>query len=165
MCIRDSGWPRSAVGALLAGYIIMYGQCQSYSPQLVLAPLKQSPPNKWTCMLWNALLVVCPAFMFVVVLTPMYDDADDDDDAMIGKVATLMIGVFSFAVVFAINSAVHSYLVVKYAEGNKVAINVGFYYMANAFGRLTGTIASGALYLYVGDNVNDGLAALSLIHI
>jgi hypothetical protein len=51
------GWPRSAVGALLAGYIIMYGQCQSYSPQLVLAPLKQSPPNKWTCMLWNGLLV------------------------------------------------------------------------------------------------------------
>ena len=70
-----------------------------------------------------------------------------------------MIGVFSFAILFAINSAVHSYLVVKYAEGNKVAINVGFYYMANAFGRLTGTIISGALYSYVGDDVNDGFAA------
>ena len=68
------GWPRSAVGALLAGYIIVYGQCQSYSPQLVLAPLRQSPPNKWTCMLWNGLLVVCPIFMGAMMLTPMYDE-------------------------------------------------------------------------------------------
>lgn len=149
-------WPRSAVGALLAGYIIIYGQCQSYSPQLVLAPLKQSPPNKWTCMLWNGLLVVCPVFMGAVILTPMYDENGDGNP---GKVVTLMIGVFSFAIIFAVNSAVHSYLVVKYAEGNKVAINVGFYYMANAFGRLTGTILSGALYSYAGDDVNDGLAA------
>jgi hypothetical protein len=153
------GWPRAAVGALLASYIIIYGQCQSYSPQLVLAPLKQSPPNKWACILWNAVLAVCPIFMGAMALTSMYDEPGDSST---GKVATLMIGVFSFAIIFAINSAVHSYLVVKYAEGNKVAMNVGFYYMANAFGRLTGTIISGALYSYVGSNVNDGLAACFL---
>jgi hypothetical protein len=44
-----------------------------------------------------------------------------------------------FAAIFAVNSAVHSYLVVKYSEGDKVAMNVGFYYMANAVGRLVGT--------------------------
>lgn len=91
----------------------MYGQCQSYSPQLVLAPLKQSPPNKWTCMLWNGLLVVCPVFMGAAMLTPLYDEPGSEN---VGKVATLMIGVFSFAILFAINSAVHSYLVVKYAD-------------------------------------------------
>jgi hypothetical protein len=92
------------------------------------------------------------------MLTPMYDEPGSADA---GKVATLMVGVFSFAILFAINSAVHSYLVVKYAEGNKVAINVGFYYMANACGRLTGTIASGAIYSYVGDDVNGRGLSLS----
>lgn len=54
-----------------------------------------------------------------------------------------------FALLFAINSSIHSYLVVRYAEGNKVAQSVGFYYMANAGGRLMGTLVSGALYSYV----------------
>jgi hypothetical protein len=54
---------------------------------------------------------------------------------------------------------VHSYLVVKYADGDKVAMNVGFYYMANAFGRLVGTIASGALYSYVSADADVSLAA------
>jgi hypothetical protein len=71
------GWPRAAVGALLASYIIIYGQCQSYSPQLVLAPLKQSPPNKWACILWNAVLAVCPIFMGAMALTSMYDEPGD----------------------------------------------------------------------------------------
>ena len=48
------------------------------------------------------------------------------------------------------NSAVHSYLILAYAEGDKVAMNVGFYYMANAFGRLIGTILSGLLYQWQG---------------
>ena len=105
------------------------------------------------------MLAISPIFMGAMALTSMYDEPGDSNT---GKVVTLMIGVFSFAIIFAVNSAVHSYLVVKYAEGNKVAINVGFYYMANAFGRLTGTIISGALYSYVGSNVNDGLAACFL---
>ena len=54
-----------------------------------------------------------------------------------------------FAILFAINSSIHSYLVVRYAEGNKVAQSVGFYYMSNAAGRLMGTLVSGALYSYV----------------
>ena len=150
------GWPRSAVGAMLAGYIILYGQCQSFSPQLVLAPLKQSPPNKWACMAWTALLGLSPLYMGVMMLTPAYDTPGDESAT---KTGTLIFGVFSFAFVFAVNSAVHSYLVVKYSDGNKVAMNVGFYYMANAFGRLIGTITSGALYSYAGNDANDGLAA------
>ena len=51
---------------------------------------------------------------------------------------------------FALNSAVHSYLILAYSEGDKVAMNVGFYYMANAGGRLAGTVLSGALYQWKG---------------
>ena len=59
-------------------------------------------------------------------------------------------GLIVFGVVFALNSAVHSYLILAYADGDKVAMNVGFYYMANAGGRLAGTVLSGALYQWQG---------------
>jgi predicted MFS family arabinose efflux permease len=58
----------------------------------------------------------------------------------------LVVGLIAFGVIFALNSAVHSYLILAYADGDRVAMNVGFYYMANAFGRLTGTVLSGVLY-------------------
>jgi predicted MFS family arabinose efflux permease len=62
----------------------------------------------------------------------------------------LVFGLIAFGVVFALNSAVHSYLVLAYAEDETVAKNVGFYYMANAGGRLIGTILSGAVYQWLG---------------
>jgi len=55
-------------------------------------------------------------------------------------------GLLAFGAVFALNSAVHSYLILAYTDGDKVAMNVGFYYMANALGRLAGTVLSGLLY-------------------
>ena len=65
----------------------------------------------------------------------------------------VVVGLIAFGVVFAINSAVHSYLILAYTDSDKVAMNVGFYYMANAGGRLAGTVLSGLLYQW------DGLAA------
>jgi predicted MFS family arabinose efflux permease len=62
----------------------------------------------------------------------------------------LVTGLIAFGVVFALNSAVHSYLILAYADGDKVAMNVGFYYMANAAGRLAGTLLSGLLYQWQG---------------
>ena len=59
-------------------------------------------------------------------------------------------GLIAFGIVFAMNSAVHSYLILAYTDSDKVAMNVGFYYMANACGRLAGTILSGLLYQYFG---------------
>ena len=61
-----------------------------------------------------------------------------------------MIGLAVFAVVFAINSAVHSYLVLAYTDEDSVALNVGFYYMANAGGRLLGTLLSGLIFQRAG---------------
>ena len=62
----------------------------------------------------------------------------------------LVVGLIVFGVIFAMNSAVHSYLILAYADNDKVAMNVGFYYMANAGGRLMGTVLSGLLYQWYG---------------
>jgi hypothetical protein len=59
-------------------------------------------------------------------------------------------GLAVFGAVFALNSAVHSYLILDYTDGDKVALNVGFYYMANAGGRLVGCLLSGVLYQVAG---------------
>ena len=148
------GWPREAVGAFLAGYIILYGQLQSWSPQAVLSPLGQDPPNKYSAALWAWLLLpVTVALAATLQFSAPF--VERDVDAMIALLTAL---VALFAVVFAVNSAVHSYLIVKYSEGDKVAMNVGFYYMANAAGRLVGTLVSGALYAYSGDTRTQGLA-------
>ena len=61
----------------------------------------------------------------------------------------------TFAIIFAINSSIHSYLVVKYASKEKVAVSVGFYYMSNACGRLFGTLGSGILYTFVGEDFGE----------
>jgi hypothetical protein len=62
--------------------------------------------------------------------------------------------------VFALNSAVHSYLILAYTDSDKVAMNVGFYYMANAAGRLAGTVLSGALYQWgLQSGPSNGLVA------
>lgn len=62
----------------------------------------------------------------------------------------LVVGLIAFGVVFALNSAVHSYLILAYSENDKATMNVGFYYMANAGGRLAGTVLSGLLYQWQG---------------
>jgi predicted MFS family arabinose efflux permease len=74
---------------------------------------------------------------------------------------SLIIGLGLFGIVFAANSAAHSYLIVHYAEGDKVSLNVGFYYMANAAGRLTGTVLSGAIFQGAGQG-SPGLVACLL---
>jgi Major Facilitator Superfamily len=145
------GAPRVVVGALLGGYIILYGQVQSWTPQLVTGPLKQTPPNKLTELLWGT--VNCfPTLVAAFVLQFGSSFEDHDQSVMI---IWLVVIIVSFAIVFAINSSIHSYLVVKYAEKDKVAVSVGLYYMSNALGRLFGTMGSGVLYTYIGETYNE----------
>ena len=66
-------------------------------------------------------------------------------------IVAITVLLYSFCVLFAVNSAIHSYLIVRYSEGDKVAMQVGVYYASNALGRLTGTLLSGVLYTYAGD--------------
>jgi hypothetical protein len=145
------GVERVVVGALLGGYIILYGQVQSWTPQLVIGPLKQTPPNKLTEIIWG--LVNClPTFVMWIVMSwsPTFQDNDQE-----GMTVWIIVTIVTFAVIFAINSSIHSFLVVNYASKEKIAVSVGFYYMSNAVGRLLGTLGSGILYTYVGDDLGE----------
>merc|ERR1719343_630813 len=78
----------------------------------------------------------------------------------------LVVVIVAFAIIFAINSSVHSFLVVKYASKEKIAVSVGFYYMSNALGRLFGTLGSGFLYTYAGNEYgasvgSDGVVGMA----
>ena len=135
------GWPRPATGAALAAFIIIYGQVQALTPRL-LQPLHQTPANKAVQVLWNGALTAVPAALAAVFLgSPVFTQGEQG-----AKVAVLLAGLAAFCVLFAVNSAVHSYLIVRYSGDDKVAATVGFYYMANAVGRLVGTLLSGAIY-------------------
>jgi len=153
---------RVVVGAFLGGYIILYGQIQSWTPQLVTGPLKQTPPNKLTEVFWGHINCI-PTLVAAVVLQTGDIFADYVYSAMLGFMVAIIV---AFAIIFAINSSIHSFLVVKYASTDKVAVSVGLYYMSNALGRLFGTIGSGLLYTYVGEEFNsfsgnDAVAALA----
>lgn len=142
---------RVVVGAFLGGYIILYGQVQSWTPQLVTGPLNQTPPNKLTEVLWG--IINClPTLVMWAVMTWSSSFVDYE---VTGMTTWLTAVIVMFAIIFAINSSIHSFLVVKYASKDKVAVSVGFYYMSNALGRLFGTIGSGLLYTYVGENFGD----------
>jgi hypothetical protein len=79
-----------------------------------------------------------------------FGDAFQENNAT-AMIIWLAVAIITFAIIFAINSSIHSFLVVNYVSAEKVAISVGFYYMSNACGRLFGTIGSGILSTYVGD--------------
>ncbi|EED95626.1 transporter, partial [Thalassiosira pseudonana CCMP1335] len=136
------GLQRTIVGAFLGGYIILYGQVQSWTPQLVTGPLQQTPPNKMTEVLWG--MINCyPTLTATIVI---YASEVFREYKVEGMISWLIVIIVTFAVIFAINSSIHSFLVVKYAKSDKVAVSVGFYYMSNACGRLLGTLGSGFLY-------------------
>ena len=145
------GASRVIVGAVLGGYIILYGQVQSYTPQTVIGPLKQEPPNKYTEVLWGTINCI-PTLVAAIVLQFSPSFASNDVPEMTIWLSVIIV---SFAIIFAVNSSVHSYLVVKYAKKDKVAVSVGLYYMSNALGRLIGTIGSGLLYTYIGETYNE----------
>lgn len=156
------GLSRSLTGTILGAYIIIYGQIQSCTPQLITRPLLQNPPNKLTEAFWGIINCI-PTFSLSLVLrySPSFQEYQK-----VSMAAWLILFIISFAFIFAVNSSIHSYLVVKYAKTEKVAISVGFYYMSNAFGRLVGTFGSGVLYTFLGEDLGDyigvnGISGLS----
>jgi hypothetical protein len=138
--LADSlGWSFYGVGGFLALWVIGYGIVQASAP-LYLRRLSRAgqPPTAGALRWWTAGLVV-PLGGILAALGLGAPPA-----------ATLVTGLAAFGLVFATNSAVHSYLVVAYAGRDKVSLAVGFYYMANAGGRLAGTLLSGAVFQAAG---------------
>ncbi len=144
------GWSHIEVGALLAAWIIGYGVVQALAP--VITKLGSSSargdaggsiPDGRTALLWSIPLCVAPALIVALLPSgPAYHGLDAG--------YSLVIGLLIFGVLFAINSSVHSYLIVAYAKQDGVSLDVGYYYMANAAGRLFGTVLSGWLYQTAG---------------
>ncbi len=128
------GWDFMRVGGFLALWVIGYGFVQAAAPGLLRRSHHGGGPGGDTARLWAFILLAFPAGMALGL--------------HLGWPAqwVVVIGLVLFGVVFAINSAVHSYLILAYSSHDKVAMNVGFYYMANAGGRLTGTVLSGWAY-------------------
>ncbi len=131
------GWSNVSVGTLLAGWIIGYGMIQALAPG-VTGMRNGRDPHGGTAAGWGWALVALPAAMAGALL------------AGIPAATVLIVGLIAYAAVFAVNSAVHSYLIVAFAERDGVTLDVGFYYMSNAAGRLLGTIASGWIYQSFG---------------
>jgi predicted MFS family arabinose efflux permease len=129
------GWSFWQAGAFLAVWVIGYGAVQAAAPRLLG---KRAQPDGRRATWLAVALAAAPATIAIAL------------EAGLDPTVVLIAGLAVFGVIFALNSAVHSYLILSYAERGKAAMNVGFYYMANAGGRLAGTVLSGALYEWRG---------------
>ena len=123
------GWDFWTVGGFLATWVIGYGIVQSLAPNLTGKKRGQVPDGRAAC-LWALALAGLPA---IIALGLSHQ-------------AVLLGGLMVFGALFAVNSSLHSYLIVAYAKEDGVSLDVGFYYMSNALGRLAGTVLSGWVY-------------------
>lgn len=134
------GWSFQGTGAFMAAWVIGYGIVQAAVPKF-LKNTRSASSGARAARMWGLLLAVLPALLATAL-----------NASWIGSQtgSVLIAGLFVFGVVFAVNSALHSFLIVVYSDHDKVALNVGFYYMANAVGRLMGTLLSGLVYQMAG---------------
>jgi len=137
--LYSSGWTFTMVGGFLAAWTIGYGLVQAIAPSLVKRSADGLSSEVPAARLWSFLLALVPIALAVLV----WQDVNH-----LEWVVVLGLGVFGFA--FAVNSSVHSYLILAYAGSEKAAEDVGFYYAANAAGRFMGTLLSGLLYQWGG---------------
>ena len=146
-----AGWTFSMVGGFLAAWTIGYGLVQAIAPQLVRRSEDGLSTEVPAARLWSLLLALVPAALALYV----WQDASQ-------SAWVVVIGLAIFGVAFAVNSSVHSYLVLAYAGSEKAAEDVGFYYAANATGRFAGTLLSGLLYQWGGLGFSLAGSALML---
>ena len=134
---NELGWSHRGVGGFLAIWVIGYGIVQSFTPRILGRGGRTidevGAAQQWALVLGAVTALIALAVAFDVARTT----------AVVG-------GLIVFGVVFAVNSSLHSYLVLAYSDGDDVALDVGFYYSANAAGRFVGTLLSGVLYLWGG---------------
>jgi hypothetical protein len=133
------GWRFWEVGGFMGLWVIGYGIVQGSAPALRRVWGQSSPPGASAVQFWSALLTAIPALMAVALWREVAHPG-----------VAVVVGLAAFGVVFAMNSSIHSYMILAYTEAEDVSLNVGFYYMANAAGRLLGTVLSGALFLVGG---------------
>ena len=129
------GWSFWEIGGFLGLWVIGYGIVQGSAPGLRRLWGRTTSPGVSAVQFWSALLTSIPALIAVALWRQV--------DVSVAITA----GLAAFGVVFAMNSSIHSYMVLAYTDAESVSLNVGFYYMANAAGRLVGTLLSGAVFM------------------
>ena len=150
---EELGWSYNAIGGFLAAWIIGYGIMQSWAPAFV-SLLGRAKGTVRAAKIWALILAIVTVGIAIFVSVDL-----SVNGVIIG-------GLILFGLVFAINSSTHSFLILAYSEDeDTVAMNVGFYYAANALGRLLGTLLSGLTYLLGGINaalwVSAGFLAIN----
>ena len=143
-----AGWNYNQVGASMASWIIGYGIVQAYVPNL-LRHRSSLGHVTFSAKLWCFILLFIPV-LIALGLSNIVRDWLSGQEIEYNPALWLMIGLSIFGVVFAVNSTVHSYLIVAYSDADKPSLSIGFYYMANALGRLIGTFLSGFIFQYWG---------------
>lgn len=133
----ELNWPHWQVGSFLAVWVIGYGLVQAAAPRLLKRD-EHTPADGRTAVVSAATLTAVTLLLALIISTGF------------AVSITLIIGLLLFGAVFAVNSSLHSYLIVSYANRDGVSLDVGFYYAANATGRWPGTLLSGWLYQAYG---------------
>ncbi|MGF6708856.1 organoarsenical effux MFS transporter ArsJ [Pseudomonas frederiksbergensis] len=131
------GWDFWKVGGFLATWVIGYGIVQSFAPRIT-GKKRGHVPDGRAAFLWALALAGLPAAIALGLNTGLSEQG------------VLLGGLMVFGALFAVNSSLHSYLIVSYAKEDGVSLDVGFYYMSNAMGRLIGTVLSGWVYQAFG---------------
>jgi hypothetical protein len=140
------------IGTFMAVWIILYGAVQAVTPRVLRAKSRGQAGLVRAARGWALALAVIPALLTLAV-------------ALAGGPApwltvTLVVGLLAFGGLFAVNSSLHSYLILAFTRAERVTMDVGFYYMANAGGRLLGTVLSGLTYQTGGLALTLGTAAV-----
>ncbi len=139
------------IGTFMALWVILYGAVQAAAPRLLRAAERSDGALARAARGWAWVLFLVPAVLTAAALTAPGPEP--------WLTATLVAGLLVFGGVFAINSSLHSYLILAYTKAERVTMDVGFYYMANAGGRLLGTVLSGLTYQLGGLALMLGTAA------
>lgn len=143
------------IGTFMAIWIILYGAVQASAPRVLRAASRSEADLIGAARLWAGGLSVLPAALAALVIVA--------GDPAPWLTASLIAGLLGFGAVFAVNSALHSYLILAFTEDKRVTMDVAFYYMANAAGRLLGTLMSGLSYQIGGLPLCLATAAIFLL--
>ncbi|MEM7718641.1 MAG: organoarsenical effux MFS transporter ArsJ [Pseudomonadota bacterium] len=143
------------IGTFMAVWVILYGFVQAGAPRVLRAASRSQGELVRAAQGWAWTLATIPAALALASLV--------SDGPQTWLTTLLVAGLLVFGAIFAINSALHSYLILDFTKAERVTMDVGFYYMANAGGRLLGTVLSGLTYQLGGLPLMLGTATLMLV--
>ncbi|MEM6373464.1 MAG: MFS transporter, partial [Pseudomonadota bacterium] len=143
------------IGIFMALWVILYGAVQARAPAILQSANRTETDLASSAKFWVGTLFVVPAGLAFAALLA--------GGPTIWLTVSVVLGLLAFGVLFALNSSFHSYLILAFTSAERVTMDVGFYYMANAAGRLIGTVLSGLTYQVGGLPLCLGTAAVMIL--